>query len=365
MTQAGTINALLRLKKARQSERTKTVAFAGALSAFTLLSVLLACFPGAVELSYSDVLAALGNMLGLKITPENPTALLIVTGLRLPRILLSFLTGAALAVSGGVFQGILRNPLADPFTIGVSTGAAFGATLAIFFGLAASQTAFLGLSMGLLPLAALAGALGALFLVIALARAGGTIRRETLVLAGIVTATFLSALISLLKSLDEDSVSSIVFWIMGSFQGRGWESVGIFLPYFVAGIAVIWFFSRELDLLAMGETQARQLGLNASASRTRLLVGASLLAGAAVSVSGVIGFVGLIVPHLVRLLLGAEHRRLLLISGLLGGIVLLWADVLARSILPDGVELPVGVVTALLGGPFFCLLLMRKSRMGG
>jgi iron complex transport system permease protein len=202
--------------------------------------------------------------------------------------------------------------------------------------------------------------------VLALGRAGaGSIdglRRETLVLAGIVVSTFLSALISLLKSLDEESVASIVFWIMGSFQGRGFEHVELAWPYMAVGLGLVLWRARELDLLALGEGQARLLGLDAGRSRLWLLVGASLLSGAAVAVSGVIGFVGLVVPHLLRLVLGAGHRTLLPASALLGGLLLLWSDVLARSILPGGAELPVGVVTALLGGPFFCLLLGRSSR---
>ncbi|MFH1091405.1 MAG: iron ABC transporter permease [Pseudomonadota bacterium] len=334
-------------------------ALAWFLAAVTLLSVFLASLFGPFEIPAGDVFRIIASALGW---PQDkaldPSWSVVVVDIRLSRICLSWLTGAALAVSGVVFQGILRNPLADPFTLGVSTGAAFGASLAIFLGLSGSLLA--APALDLLPLAALTGALLALGAVIMLSRIGGYLRRETLVLAGIVVATFLSALISLVKSLDEESVANIVFWIMGSFQGRGWNHVLLFLPYFVIGIFVIWRCSRELDILSLGEVQARQLGMNAGRVRLALLVGASLAAGAAVAVSGVIGFVGLVVPHLVRLVQGAEHRPLLLTSGLLGGCLLLWSDVLARTILPGGAELPVGVVTALLGGPFFCFLLRRK-----
>lgn len=277
--------------------------------------------------------------------------------LRVSRICLSMLVGVALAVAGTVFQGILRNPLADPFTIGVSTGAAFGASLALFLGFGSKTI----LGLGLLPLGSLAGAMAALFAVMMLGRVDGQLRRDTMVLAGIVVATFLSALISLIKSLNEESVASIVFWVMGSFQGRGWSQVGFALPYMTAGLVVIWVYSRELDILSMGDVQARQMGVQSDRVRLRLMIGASLLTAAAVSVSGVIGFVGLVMPHLVRMTVGAEHRRLLLLSGLLGGIALLWSDVLARVVLPGGEELPVGVVTALMGGPFFCFLLKRKK----
>jgi len=211
------------------------------------------------------------------------------------------------------------------------------------------------------PLAALAGAMAALAIVIALSRAGGGLRRETLVLAGIVTATFLSALISLLKSLGEESVAGIVYWLMGGFAGRGFGHLAVFAPYFLAGLAIVARYSRELDILALGETQARMLGVKAARVRLYLLIGASLLAAASVAVAGVIGFVGLIVPHLARLTLGAEHRPLLAASALLGGILLVWSDVLARTVLPHGAELPAGVITALLGGPFFCLLLRARA----
>ena len=206
------------------------------------------------------------------------------------------------------------------------------------------------------------GALVAFFAVIALGRIHGQLRRDTMFLAGIVVATFLSALISLIKSLNEESVASIVFWVMGSFQGRGWGHVAFVLPYLGAGLLIVWHYSRELDLLAMGDTQARQLGVASDRVRLKLMIGASLLTAGAVSVSGVIGFVGLVMPHLVRMTVGAAHRRLLMLAGLLGAMALLWSDVLARSLLPSGEELPVGVVTALMGGPFFCLLLKRQGR---
>ncbi len=284
---------------------------------------------------------------------------MVIFDIRLSRVVLSFLVGSALGVAGSVFQGILRNPLADPFTIGVASGAAFGAALA--FALGWGGASYLGL--GTIPLLALIGALTALALVVMLGRVQGRMRRDTLVLAGIVVATFLSALIALIKALDEEAVSAIVFWVMGSFQGRGWIHVGFSLPYLLLGLYLVMWRARELDILTLGEVQARQLGVEVERVRRRLLLGASLLTAAAVSVSGVIGFVGLVVPHLVRMFMGATHQRLMVFSALLGGLGLLWSDVVARTLLPGGEELPVGVVTALVGGPFFCLLL--KRRRGG
>jgi iron complex transport system permease protein len=319
------------------------------------VSLLAGCFFGPLDLSPGQVL---GLLLRGPDSADQGVLATVVWDIRLSRVVLAFLVGAALAVAGTVFQGVLQNPLADPFTIGVSAGAAFGASLAIFLGLAALPA----WGPGLLPLAAMAGAVASLAAVLMLGRMGGRLRRETVVLAGIVVATFLSALISMLKALDEESVASIVFWVMGSFQGRGWEHAAFMAPYAVAGLGVVALYSRELDLLSMGDAQARMLGVNADRARLALLVAASLLTGAAVSVSGVIGFVGLVVPHLVRMVLGAEHRPLLLHAALLGGITLLWSDVAARVLLSGGQELPVGVVTALLGGPFFCLLLRRRAR---
>ena len=323
------------------------------------LSIPLACLFGPFPIAFGDVIRLLlegfPHYAG---TPDTPDAqFLVVNGIRLSRVCLALLAGAGLALAGVVFQGILRNPLADPFTLGVSGGAAFGAALAISGGLAAA----------FLPFAAFAGAAAALGLVLFLARAGGVLRRETLVLAGVVVAAFLAALISLVKALDEESVPGIVFWIMGSFQNRGWPDCALLLPGFVLGLVPIALMARELDLLSLGDGDALRLGLNAQRARFWLLLGASAITASCVAVSGIIGFVGLIVPHLVRLALvqicgSARHGPLLAASALLGGLLLLWSDVLARVILSEGRELPVGVITALLGGPFFCLLLRKSAR---
>jgi len=339
-----------------------------ALAFAVLASVVLACGVGSFPATPGETLRALLQAAGFAAgAPVDPGLAVVIVDIRLARVVLAGITGASLAIAGAAFQGVLRNPLADAFTLGVSGGAAFGASLAILSGLAGA--AALSGDDRALPACALAGALAALVLVLGLSRAGGgplsSLRRETLVLAGIVVSTFLSALISLLKSLDEESVSSIVFWIMGSFQGRGFEHAQLAWPYMLLGAGLVLWRARELDVLSLGETQARMLGLDAGRSRLWLLLGASLLSGAAVAVSGVIGFVGLVVPHLVRLALGAGHRRLLPASALLGALLLIWSDVLARSVLPGGAELPVGVVTALVGGPFFCLILARKGLSTG
>lgn len=339
----------------------RSVVCAAALLCLSLVSVVLACLPGPLDIPFGEVFRTLGSAVGLSSAPADSTWRVVVLDLRLSRVCLAWLVGAGLAVSGAAFQGLLRNPLADPFTIGVSSGAAFGASLLLFLAGHGAASWLHLLGAAIVPAAALLGALGALAAVLALGSVQGGLRRDTLVLAGIVVATFLSALISLLKALDEESAAGIVFWLMGSFQGRGWNDVLLFVPYAVLGTGIIFLYARELDILMLGDTQARQLGMNAARVRLHLLIAASLLAGACVAVSGIIGFVGLIVPHLVRLVAGSEHSPLLLLSALTGGVLLLWADVLARSILSGGMELPAGVVTALLGGPFFCLLLARRA----
>ncbi len=328
-----------------------------------LLMIVLAAFVtsgiGPLEVSYKAILK-------LWLSPFHPawatdlddTLRYIVIHVRLARIVLALAVGGALALAGAVYQGVLLNPLADPFTLGVSTGAAFGASLAIIAGIGGIH--LLGISS--LPVAAFAGALTALYLVYLLGRMDGRIHVTTLVLAGIIVSTFLSACISLLKSLNEDSVSTIVFWIMGSLSGKSWTHVLLVVPYLFVGGGVIFWYTRELDLLSLGDIQAQHLGVDVPRMRFFLLLASSLVTAAAVSVSGVIGFVGLVVPHLVRLAIGPRHRRLLPAVLLLGGLLVLIADTIARSLLTSGEELPVGVVTAILGGPFFCYLLLHRKK---
>ncbi len=288
---------------------------------------------------------------------DNPDVLkTIVLDLRLPRLLTASIVGAALACAGGVFQGLLRNPLADPFTLGVSTGAAFGATVALIA----------GMSSGIgIPAAAMCGALAALAVVLLLSRDRHGLKPASMILAGIVVSTFLSALISLMKSLDEESLASIVFWMLGSFGGRDWLHVIFAFPYFALGFLVVLAYARDLDLLSMGELEAKQLGVPVQRSRLVLMSASCVMTAAAVSVSGVIGFVGLVVPHMVRLLQGPKHAQLVISSAIMGATVTVLADLLAKNLLASGEELPVGVLTTLIGGPFFCYLLWQKKRFEG
>lgn len=280
--------------------------------------------------------------------------LTIVWRLRLPRILLAVVVGGGLGVAGAGYQGLFRNPLADPFVIGASSGAALGAASAIVYGF---QWQFLGLTA--VPLAALIGALLAVAAVYGIASIGGEVPTISLLLAGVAVSSFIGALVSLLMFLSDEKLGTIVSWIMGSLSGRGWSDLICVAPLVGIGGACLWLLSRPLDSLAFGEETAASLGVHLNRLRGAIVIAATLMTAAAVSASGIIGFVGLISPHIARALVGARHSYLIPTSGLLGGLMLLAADNVARTAASPG-ELPVGVVTALLGAPFFLFLL--KSR---
>lgn len=326
-----------------------------------LISIPLACCFGPLDIPLSEVWQLLGVRLGcVSAQAVDASRLLVVGDMRLARVVLALLCGGGLALAGSALQGVLRNPLADPFTLGVAAGAACGASLVISFG---GAGVLLWWGGSAIAIAAFAGALAALGAALWLGRSDGGLRRENVVLAGIAVATFLGAIVALIKALNEESVTSIVFWIMGSFQGRGWESLPLLLVPLLLGSFPVALLHLELDLLLLGDMQAAQLGVRVGSVRVWLLAGAGCMTAGCVAVAGVIGFVGLVVPHILRRCLGAAHGPLLLASWFWGGILLLWSDVVARSLLSGGQELPVGVVTALLGGPFFALLLRSPQRL--
>jgi iron complex transport system permease protein len=318
-----------------------------------------------VDIAASEVLRLLGAALGLVSGAQaEPVQVLIVSHIRLSRVVLALLCGGGLALAGAALQGVLRNPLADPFILGIAAGAACGASLAIALGGSLGLAASF-LPGGLVAPAALLGALLALAAALALGQGAGNFGRENVILAGVAVSTFLGALVALIKALNEESVSSIVFWIMGSFQGRGWDSLLLLSLPLLTGMAFVALHWRELDVLGLGDDQAAQLGMRVGRARLAILFGASCMTAGAVAVAGIVGFVGLVVPHTLRLIMGAAHGPLLAASWFTGGALLCWADVLARSLLDGGRELPVGVVTALLGGPFFALLVWRGGKAYG
>jgi len=278
----------------------------------------------------------------------------VVTDVRLPRILTAAIVGGGLAISGCVFQGILLNPLADPYTLGVSAGAAFGASIAILLNIKT-------LGYCSIPLFAFGGAIVTLFFVVYLSASGGGISSNNLILSGIIVGAILSAGISFLKYIADEQVSAIIFWLMGSFGSRTWTDVGVTLLSVMIGFLIFLFFARDMNLLALGNRTASSLGVETRKVTLILLVTASLVTAVCVSVSGIIGFVGLLLPHMMRSVTGPDNRRLIPASLLAGAILLLSADTVTRAVLPN--EIPIGILTALIGGPFFCYI-FRQKQMG-
>jgi iron complex transport system permease protein len=320
-------------------------------------SFMLAVAIGAVWISPWAAVRLIAWKIGLAERPAGVSVSteVILFQLRLPRVVLAGLVGAALAASGAVFQGLFRNPLADPAIIGVSSGAALGAIAVIVFAGSGALGAF-----GV-PLAAFAGALLTALLVYRLARIGPRVHVATLLLAGIAVAAVISSLMSLLMSFSGQQVRDIYAWLLGGLVGRGWSQVAVVVPLVALGVGAAALTAHDLNLMALGEERALQLGVEVDRLKRRSIAIGALLAGCAVSVAGVIGFVGLMTPHLLRLLVGADHRRLLPAVLLAGPVLLILADLASRIVLAPQ-ELPVGVVTALLGGPFFLFLLRREGR---
>ncbi|MBO8138379.1 MAG: iron ABC transporter permease [Desulfotomaculum sp.] len=283
----------------------------------------------------------------------NPAQVSIVWDIRLPRILCAVVVGWGLAVSGAVFQAILMNPLADSYTMGVSTGAAFGASAAIF------MNVFYLSSMPII-LFAFAGALLTLAVVISISRTGGYVSAANLVIAGIIVSCILSAAISLIKSMSGEQVSAIVSWLIGSLAARSWEHFLFGFPLVITCTLLCCYYAEDLNILSLGDQEARNLGIDGSRLRIVFLVCGALITAVCVSISGIIGFVGLVVPHLLRLLVGSDNRILIPLCALTGGVLLLSADTFARSFM--NVEIPVGVLTTLLGGPFFFYIFRKRNK---
>ena len=292
------------------------------------------------------------SLLGLKRIGTEPEQAIILS-LRFPRALSAGLVGAGLSVSGAIFQALLRNPLADPYILGVSSGAAVGAIVAILMGLNA-------LSFGL-PLASFIGAFLTILVVFYFGRQDGKIHPNTLLLAGVITSSFLSALIMFFISISQkEELRTIIFWLMGDFSFSNYQAVGMIFPYILLAFFVLYFRARQFNLILSGEESALQLGVDVERLKLFSYLFASLITAASVSVCGLIGFVGLIVPHSVRLAFGSDHRLLLPSSALVGASFLIASDTLGRTLLAP-VELPVGVITAALGGPFFIYLLRTRK----
>lgn len=282
----------------------------------------------------------------------------IISEIRFPRVVLGLLVGAMLAVAGASYQGVFRNPLADPYLLGVAAGAGLGATIAIVAG-AGAGTGF----VDPVPLAAFAGALVAVAVTYLVGAVGGTTHTATtLILAGVAVAAFATAVQTYVQQRESDRIRQVYAWILGSLSTAGWVEVATLLPYVIVTAAVLLLHGRTLDVLAVGDDEASALGLHASRRRLVIVVAASLGTAAAVSVSGLIGFVGIIIPHTVRLIMGSSYRVILPLSLLFGAAFLVLADILTRMVIAPA-EIPIGVVTAFFGAPFFIVVLRTSRRL--
>lgn len=325
-----------------------------ALAATLVVACVAATAFGAVPVPSGAVLGAIGRALGR--APLAPVDALIVD-LRLPRVVVAALVGACLAGAGVLYQALFRNALADPYILGVSSGAGLGAALALTF-VGAGVLAVVAV-----PAAAFVGALATIVLVAAIATRRGVMDTLSLLLTGVAISYTLSALTSFVLVVRREQMSRIVFWMMGGLQTASWQQAAVVGTMLVVGLAVPLLYWRELNIMLLGDERAGELGVDAERFKRVILAAASLLVSAAVSVSGLIGFIGLMTPHAARLVVGPDHRLLLPASVISGAIVMVLADLVARVVLAP-VEIPVGIVTALAGGPVFVWLLVRARRAG-
>lgn len=321
-----------------------------AFAILTLVSVIASLTQGSVDIPTKNIFEILlsrmpliGNPFPKHLGPQST----IILEIRLPRIILGLMAGISLSVSGTSMQGVFKNPMASPFILGVSAGGAFGAAVGIFF----------GFPWLLLPLISFLFAMATTFTVFSLGRVRGRTDISTLLLAGLAMNFFMTALTSLILFLsDPVDRMSIVAWTWGSLNGTVWKEIWIALPVMLIGSAAVYAYARDLNVMQTGETSAKQLGIDVEKTKIVQLITASLLAAAVISFTGVIGFVGLIIPHASRLLVGPDHRKLIPISAFLGGCFLIWCDTISRM---SG-EVWVGIITGLFGAPFFLYLLIKN-----
>ena len=335
----------------------KWLGVSGGLGAVALVAFMVCLGFGTEAISFPQVATLLIQGLVAEGGTQDTTQSIILWQVRVPRVLLAFMVGGSLAAVGASLQALLRNPLADPYVIGISSGAALGAAVAILFGVGVSV---FGLSV--LPFCAFLGALISLFIVYRIAVSYRSFSIHTLLLGGVVLNAIFSALILFLTSLaDPYKASGMYAWLMGSLTGPDFQTVIVLAVYLVLGVGILVSQARSLNLLTLGEEAARSLGVEVERVKRVIFAASALLTGSVVAFSGLIGFVGLIVPHAVRLVFGADHRLLLIASGIVGGTFLMIADTVARTLLSP-TEIPVGVVTALVGGPIFLYLLVQQRR---
>lgn len=327
--------------------------------AVLIAGILVSSVSGQLDIHTSQVIGSMLQRIGIENSwaPADPVIDATLWVVRFPRIIMAMAVGAALAVGGALMQAIFGNPLAEPGVVGVSSGAALGASIAIVFGIQ-----FAGSGVAAL---AFVGGLLATLLVYAVARVGGRTEVVTLLLTGIAINAFAQAGLAFVLFLaDTASREQIVFWQLGSLAGSVWSEIVVVAPLLFLGTVVAWVLAQQLDVLALGERNARQLGVDVEGLRIIVIVVVALLTAAAVAFAGIIAFVGLVVPHIVRMALGPSHRALIVVSLVGGAALMVWADLLTRTLV-DGADLPIGMLTALVGGPFFFGLLYQQRRRSG
>lgn len=317
---------------------------------------------GSVGFSFTDIVRVLASsLLGIGDTGDIPDSIVtIIINVRLPRVILSALVGAALSLSGAVMQGLLKNPLADGSTLGITSGGALGAVISIAAGF---NLPFFP-NGGLVFMSILFSFLSLLLILTLTYKIDYNISNQTIILTGVIFSMLASSITSLIVSLSGNNLKQVVFWTMGSFSGRGWSYVALMIPFFIIGAIPLLFLSRELDAFSLGEEQAEYIGVNTKRIKFLILILVSILVGVSVAVSGTIGFVGLVIPHMTRFITGPNHKKLLPVSALFGAGFLMATDLLSRTILSPA-ELPIGVVTSLIGAILFIYIFYSRTGVKG
>jgi iron complex transport system permease protein len=327
-------------------------------TAFLMIAMLVGISIGTVQVPFADIIMIIAaKVFHLSLEGVDPMYTNIVLNIRLPRVILAGLVGASLAIAGAAFQGLLRNPLADPYTLGVSSGASVGAVLTIFLNI---TLPFIGIYT--LPFLSIVFSFLTILIVMVFARKiDRAMKVETIILTGIIFSSFLGAFISLMIALTGDELRQIIGWLLGSVSMRGWDYIRIIIPFFVIGSVLLLVNVHELNAMSFGEERAQHLGVNVQKRRMMILLAGSVLTGSAVAVSGTIGFIGIVIPHLMRILWGPDHKSLLPLSILTGSGFLIFTDLVARTIISP-TELPIGVITAIIGAPVFAMILIGRKR---
>ncbi len=323
-----------------------------------ILAMIVSSCIGTANIKISEAFKILINKIfkiNINTTEIAESTIAIIWKIRFPRILVALLVGGTLSVAGATYQGLLKNPMADPYVIGVSSGAAFGAAIGI-----SSKILFNFFGLSFVSIMAFICSVLVILVVYNISKIGNKVPITTLLLSGIAIGNFLTAFTSLIMIFAGDGMSKIFFWTLGSLSGKGWEQLNSVIIYIIIGIVIIYFYAKDLNIILLGEDTASNLGVNVERVKKILLIASTIITATVVSISGIIGFIGLIIPHIARMVVGPDNKVLIPTSFVFGAILLIICDTIARTILPQ--EIPVGLITSLLGGPFFIYLLRNKKR---